>query len=183
MTNNDQTVQTEAVQPRPICPICIQPITDLDFRIGRAITTKEGAHHLNESMCLSAAIGRATLAEMSLTHRETKLAMLEAEMAALRAVPLEFCLITGDHDPTHSPRYFCNFQLRDYALKIAALLYGVDAENPTKEQLNRVPRAAGKHATGWMKLSPKTAAEVAEWLEVGVGLPAKQGEGSQPASA
>ena len=172
MTDDDQTAQTVAVQT-PTCLYCKQPITAIDRAVWRVVSNGEEERHLNESMCLAAAIGRATLAEMSLTHRETKLAMLEAELAALRAVPLEYCLITGDHDPTHSPRYFCNFQLRDYALKVMALLYGVDAEKPTKEQLNRVPRAAGKHATSWMKLSPKTAEEVAEWLEVGVGLPDK----------
>lgn len=106
---------------------------------------------------------------MILTARAAK---LDAQLAALRAVPFEYCTKMGGHDPKHATRYYCSHQLERYALKILALLYGVDADKPTTEQLNRVPRAAGDSVQAWPKTAPRAAREVAKWIETGVQTPA-----------
>lgn len=94
-------------------------------------------------------------------------------LTALRLVPFEYCMISGEHDPTHSARHFCLYQLKGYALKVLFLLHGVDGRNPTNEQLNRVPRIAGEHAAAWLNYpGDDTPQRIADWIERGAQVSA-----------
>lgn len=110
---------------------------------------------------------------------EDKLAEAVGLLTALRLVPFEYCMISGEHDPTHSPRRVCIYQYQDYARKVLFLLHGVDFRNPTNTQLNRVPRIAGRQGEAWLDYpEEEPRRSILEWIEHGVQVSGSNGAAS-----
>lgn len=78
--------------------------------------------------------------------------------AILDAMYIEDCHISGMHDPTHTPHYVCESQLRDLAVRVLAAAEVADISNRVAgeddaakayrlSEINKIPRRIKR--TGW----------------------------------
>jgi hypothetical protein len=78
-----------------------------------------------------------------------KIELARALVEILDAIYVQDCHISGMHDPTHTPHYVCEDQLRDLAIRVLGVTHGVTdwhdmPKEATKEQkyleVNKIPR-------------------------------------------